>query len=91
MALWHNLLLSACWAGGSAPAFPLAAFDYWPLMPYLLTAASKTNTGLGAHGATQLRPGASTLPELLRFCTSKPTSGTSPRLETSQLGLQLPQ
>lgn len=41
MALWHNLLLSACWAGGSAPAFPLAAFDYWPLMPHLLTCCFK--------------------------------------------------
>lgn len=55
VALWHsshhNLLLSLCWAGESAVVFPSAAFDYWSLTPHFLTAASKTNTGLGAHTA----------------------------------------
>lgn len=76
MALWHsphhNLLLFTGWAGESATAFPLAAFDYWSLMPHFPAAASKTNTGLGADGATQLSPGASVLPKLLHCALPNP-------------------
>lgn len=86
MALWHsshhNLLLFICWAGEPAPAFPLAAFDYWSLTPHFSTAASKTNTELGADGATQLWSfySAQTAP-FLHFLTHKwhqPMAGDLP-------------